>query len=505
MAPVPYSGTLLWINHDAENLDPLAHRHEILSHVQKRYQPWRRRQRSEALFASIKSTRSRSILADRHNEEPQGRTAVRPPSPLTIIAKGNSDPFAVYPTGIGPEENDLIVLYRDYMIPSAYSSELGQKHLNELASRDWKDSVAALEDAGTGLGTLARYGSIASKCNPSLKHLTYKYLCQSINVLRIKISQGHDLQNITDCTHVNMLFATEAISGNLSGAISHGKVLLQILQKQWQDQRLDYKVLIYQLFIDYHLSSMFVKRMIFDEGDWLEEVMRPIWEAAAPHMPSYPKKDLDPCISNEWLRRSFEWKQQQLSHIATRAENLDASSHLELVWTSQMTRGMLFHSRMIDHHLKIADQLRTSKLKGGKADQLRTEQCLALAAAQFDRHIGGHPKIFGVHIFDASRLIVTLKHVLEASDVLSRRASSMKYRNAKLWALYVGALAETAAQSTRSNPSGDWFNNTLASMAAAMKIRSWDKFQPILEGFLYYTGPFYIKTPACFRKGQLDP
>ncbi|KIX95943.1 uncharacterized protein Z520_08198 [Fonsecaea multimorphosa CBS 102226] len=503
MAAQSYQGALLFINFDADNLDPLAHRHNILSHVQKRYQPWKRRERSEALFASIKSTRSRIRFATRQDEKAQSRTPFRTSSPITLIAKGNSDPFAVYPIDIGPEENDLIILYRDHMIPSLYSTELGQKHLKDIASQDWKDAVGALEDTGTAFGALARYGSIAGKCNPRLKHLAYKYHVKSLENLRTKISRGHDLQNSTDCMHVSMLFAVGTALGNLSEAITHGRILLQILQKQWQERRYDYKLLIYQVVIDFHLSSMFVKRMIFDDGEWLEEISRQVSDAAAPYAPVYPRKDWDPCIPDEWLRASFEAEQQRFYFIASPPEITDATSHLGLVFLSHMIQAVLFHSRMIDHYLKIADQLRNSRLSDAEAEQLVTQQYLALAAAQLRRHVGMTPKIFGVYIYDSSRLLMALKNALQAGDVVSRRISSTKYRNAKLWALCIGALAETAAGSTNKNPSGHWFNKSLANTAVAMEICSWDKLQPILEGFLYYDGPFYIKRPACFEDGHL--
>ncbi|KIW67157.1 hypothetical protein PV04_06429 [Phialophora macrospora] len=526
----PYNGTLLWINHDAQNLDPMAHKNEILRHVQRRYQPWRRRQKTEALFASIRSSsqlRTTGSFASERDEQQQQAarrllatttTTARPAaaaasSPMTPLTKGNSDPFAVYPVDIGPQENDLIVLYRDYMIPSAYSAELGQKHMNVLAAQDWQDSVAALQDEGTALGTLARYASIASRCNPRMQRVGAKYLVQSIGVLRRKLAAGHDLQRPADCTHVNMLFAAEAIAGNLAGAIAHANILLQVLRTQWAQRRLDYKLLVYQLFIDYQLSSMFVKRMVFDTADgWLETVLRPIWRAAAPHIPVYPAKgELDPCLTaHEWLWASFQVKQQQLSFMAAQADSLDAMSHLQLVWMAQMTRGMFFHSRMIDHYLVVTKRLENPALTAlDERDALHAEAYLALAAAQLDRHVGGHPKIMGVHIYDTSRMTMGLKRALRAganaSGALPQRASFTRYANARLWALYVGALAETAASSTRSNPSGRWFNDTLASQAAAMNIRRWEDLQPVVQGFLYYDGPFYIKRPACFDDAGHGP
>jgi hypothetical protein len=440
---------------------------------------------------------------------------------MTPLTKGNSDPFAVYPVDIGPQENDLIVLYRDYMIPSAYSAELGQKHMNVLAAQDWKDSIAALEDEGTALGSLARYGSIAGRCNPRMRRVGYKYLVQSIAVLRRKLAQGHDLQSSpADCTHVNMLFAAEAIAGNLAGATVHANILLQVLRTQ---PRLDYKLLIYQLFIDYQLSSMFVKRMVFDtDDDWLETVLQPIWRAAAPHIPVYPTaRELDPCIRhNKWLWSSFQVKRQQLLFMAAQADSLDAMSHLQLVWMAQMTRGMLFHSRMIDHYLSVNKRLKDPALAENEdRDRLHAEAYLTLAAAQLDRHVGGHPKIMGVHVYDTSRMTMCLKQALEAStgvgasasasasdgQALPQRASFTRYANARLWALYVGALAETAASSTSTNPSGHWFNDTLASLAATMGIHCWEDLQPIVQGFLYYDGPFYIKRPACFEDAGPGP
>lgn len=452
------------------------------------------------------------------------------PSPLTILTKGNSDPFAAYPINIGPRENDLIILYRDYMIPSAYSSELGQKHMRTLAAQDWRDSLAALEDEGTAFGTMARYGAIASRCNPEMRHVTLKYLVQSIAVLRNKITSGHNLQTPRDCTHINMLFAAETIAGNLSGAIVHGTMLLQILQRHWREGKLDYKILLYQLVLDYQLSSMFVKRTIFDVDGWLSTVFQPMWDAAAPLIPRYPTEELDASITDAWLRSSFELKQQQLQFMAARADTLDAVSHLELVWGAQMTQGLLFHSRMINHYLTTKRRLNNDiDLTQDKREDLIVQSYLALAGAQLDRHIGGHPKIMKVPVYDTSRMLMALKRALlegpslrtsetavSSSPSTSSTCSSTshqhkesshrrtdrsedQYATARLWALYVGAVAETSAAATRTNPSGRWFNSNFAAQARAMGVKSWNACTNILRRFLFYDGPFYITVPACFE------
>lgn len=528
----PYSGALLWIHHDADNLNSMVHMPQILKHVQKRYQPWRRRQKTEALFAWI-NARTRQRHAADQDEHKRHRKQANKPSPLAILEKGNSDPFAVYSINIGPKENELIALYRDYMIPSAYSSELGQKHMNTLAAQDLSDSLVALDDEGTALGTMARYGSIASRWNPEMRRVALKYLVQSIALLRKKITSGHDLQTSRDCKHVNMLFAAETIAGSLPGAVVHGNMLLQILQRQWRQGKLDYKLLIYQLFIDYQLSSMFVKRMIFDVDEWLPTVFQSMWDAAALLTPRYPTKALDASITDPWLRSSFELKQQQLHFMAARAETLDGMSHLELVWSAQMTQGMLFHSRMIDYYLTTKRRLKNElNLTQDEREELIAQSYLALAAAQLDRHIGGHPKLMKVPVYDTSRMTLALQRALleqrgtrtepvsspsppgpsiSSSSSQQNKSSRCrddrsgdKYANARLWALYVGAIVETSAAATCANPSGRWFNTALAAQARTLRIASWSACRDILREFLFYEGPFYVTKPACFDSEEFS-
>ncbi|OQU95539.1 hypothetical protein CLAIMM_01725 [Cladophialophora immunda] len=106
---------------------------------------------------------------------------------------------------------------------------------------------------------------------------------------------------------MNMLFNAQIIKGNLAGAAVHGKMLLHVFRQQLKRQRLDYKMLLYQLHNDLQFTSRFLSRPIFDEGDWLSEVLKPPWDAAAPYMPVYPEEGLHRAIEDGtvayWIKK----------------------------------------------------------------------------------------------------------------------------------------------------------------------------------------------------------
>lgn len=60
-----------------------------------------------------------------------------------------------------------------------------------------------------------------------------------------------------------------------------------------------------------------------------------------------------------------------------------------------------------------------------------------------------------------------------------------RFRNARLWTLYVGALAEQMPLRDRPNPTTAWFNVNFATQACRMGLFSWDNVREILGQFNY--------------------
>lgn len=514
---------LLWVHYDAVNLTSFPSKHQVYSHLQTSSRAQKRRAEGKVLRASVLKGRTSALkdpslqrIAKRNVEDGQppisGRAAqppkpadqrssyvpreahnqiTRATSPVSMVGKGNSDPFQTFSIPIGPEENQLILLYRDYVLPSVYHLQVKNKGLNdknmqELAERDWRDNIAGLEDEGTALATLARYGSIVSRSNPDLRSTALKYLGQSTRVLRQKVSQRGDLSSISNCLHINMLFNAEIINLNLVGAVTHGKAFLHIFKQQWDEQRLDYKMLLYQLHNDMQLTSTFLIRPIFDHGEWLPKVLKPLWDAAAPYMLEVEIEDnLDPAIDHPVLLYWFKRRRQQLYHEGAKASDKDAIPPLPLVTGSFMATTFLFHSRMLHHYLDTEKELKDEGLSLETKSSLYVRQLLALASTQLHKWAGYSPRILGVQMYDNKRYLNALRAAIEQCEACAAKAAVNKYSNAITWALYLGALAERDTLSESRQISNRWFHRKLASFARSAQVTTWDDLKAILKGFLY--------------------
>jgi hypothetical protein len=202
-----FTDRLLFVHHDADNLKTLPRRRRVFSHIQERYRPWKRQEDAQEpkpliwkepmLSTSGRQSRKEKQRSDEDHPckgqlSQLGAMAVvspsRPTSPQTLMGKGNSDPFNVFSVSIDPDENNLIGLYRDYILPLMYHLSTGYKIIHELAARDWQDNIAGLKEQGTALGTLALYGAIASRGNANMQPVALNFLGQSVRSLREKMS-----------------------------------------------------------------------------------------------------------------------------------------------------------------------------------------------------------------------------------------------------------------------------------------------------------------------------
>jgi hypothetical protein len=114
------------------------------------------------------------------------------------------------------------------------------------------------------------------------------------------------------------------------------------------------------------------------------------------------------------------------------------------------------------------------------------QQYLAVAAAYLVKSLNLNSVILGVPMFDSRpALLPALRRALEESEQLSTEAHRRNYMNARLWVLYVGALAEQSHLKPGHDSCKRWFNVHLAEQAITMNLFTWDTFQHFLQGFLY--------------------
>ena len=469
-----FHGSHLFIHHDAKHMRARPHRATVFSHVQGRYRPWKRRESAKALRGS-------SSIAESDEDS-------LPPSPTTLLAEGNSDPFMALPVKIGPAENDLIAFYRDVAIPAKYELVFKIPGVSKLRKVDWEDCRYSLQNDGVAHGTLARYGQMLSTQTSAFRKITMEHQHRSTQMLLKKLQHGQVGQDFDSYLHINMLFSAETLCRNLSGALAHGNMLRHMFEQAWKAGTLDYKLILYQLYNDCQVSSMFLVRPIWDVHSWLPMIFAPIWAAATPHLPVLDdtKDHIDPSIHGE-LATHFKGIREVWETLAKREQVTPESSANPAFTGWVLSKGYIHHGRIINHYLDLTQPLRSPSLPKRVRNELITQQFLALAAVYHLKVLSRDPILLGVPVFDARKAILpALRAGIDESSRLCKDTKEHWNVNARLWALYVGAMAEQRFPGPDVDPHEQWFNSHLAEQAISMRLRTWEEVQKILVGFLYF-------------------
>ena len=511
--------SLLWVNHDADNMKARPHRHRVFAHVQNSYRPWERRQKIISLRASAKVPRlGKDLEGKKHESQAASSTDSDAPSPSilkressqdgyshssscrspkpytaplsTTVGYGNSDPFGVYSISITPEVNNLMAFYRDFVLPSIWYKNFKNKNTMALAARQWQYKVTHLEDRGTAYGIIACHSMMAAACSSDYRRLALQYVGQSTQVLRRKIDQGQDLEAYSSSSvtsNTAMLFQAGVLGRDLSAATAHGGFLGSLFKQQWMLGRLDFRLLMYEVYTDCQLTSIFLCAPVFDVEKWLPMVYGSTWSTAAQKLPCFPSHHLDPAIDSVELQTWFRSRQEQL-HIYG-LKNGEGILYLDdpIVMTWFFSKAYIFHGHMIIHYLKNKEKAQRQGLRLEVKDHLCAQQYMALAAIYLTRgpNFNFNPTVLGIPMYDAAIIPRTLRSLLEMSEMSSNRTSLTTYRNARLWAFYVGALVEQDGRSNQAGFTNQWFTDRLIELAARLGVMSWPALQSILRGFLY--------------------
>ncbi len=474
--PSEYDGDLLWIHHDAQHMKARPNRKQVFSHVQGQYRPWKRLKGFKALRTSAK-------VPKRREHAIQSQTT----SPTTVLDKGNSDPFGVYTVEIGARENEVITFYRDVFLPAQYGMRLRIPNLDRLRERDWEDCMNGFRDKGIAHGSLARWGQMLSRCSPRLQKFAVEHQYLSVQILREKINRGQSLQTFDNYLHINQLYSAETIGRNLPGATAHGRMLRKMFEQAWNESTLDYKLLLWQVHNDIQTSAIFLVRPVFDVDGFLPMVYAPVWTAAAPDMPPLDNTNdnLDPSIEGPLVGAFKDMRKfWALCIILEQQGKNESASNALMTWCNNL-QELISIGRLINHYHNV-QQLLPQQTNQSLKTRMLVQQYLAIAAAYLAKSLNLNPVILGVPMFDSRpALLPALQRAMEDSEQLSTEADRRKYMNARLWALYVGALAEQSHLKPGHDSCKRWFNAHLAEQAIAMNLLTWGTVQHVLRGFLY--------------------
>ncbi|KIX99378.1 uncharacterized protein Z520_04954 [Fonsecaea multimorphosa CBS 102226] len=577
----PYSEKFLFVNYDSKRPSG-SHddQSRVLSHVRQNYHVWRRKQnvkhlrdpvvvpatckqkvpipssQRRPLSESSRHVRGRPVPTARNGAIRTQRTGgVSEPavgSPSINLHRGNSDPFNAYPVKIDPQVNELIAFYRDYLLPAQYHVPSTAWVSSANARLDWSICTSTLQEPASGNAFIARSATVAAVLNPALRTLAMRYRLRSIQELRSRLRDNVD-QTYGDVNvlQIIMLQKADIVDKNLSAAAAHANILQNMFQEQQKrNHTVNFTLLQYALWSHTQISSMFMAPLAFDvnPGGWVVTTMRPLWDAALQQLRELPQwtyhrdnaeRCLDPSVEGEELKAFFVSRRTTLQTWLLYGLSGRPTPPLIMLWLT--TTACLQQGRMLKHYIRAVHEAKesaslSSREGGGgcsaaPVEYWYTQQYLILAEFLWTHHLSYKVEVGGIDLFDMvptqlKNLRAALQNAEDAGPGPGPRHSS-KYRNARLWALFIGAHAEllrsksmqkTSSSELSSNKallnknhekketpsfvkyrndakyggsegyeetSDRWFETHFAHQLRDMELSEWKDVYSVLKGFNY--------------------
>jgi len=245
---------------------------------------------------------------------------------------------------------------------------------------------------------------------------------------------------------------------------------------------------------------MLMVRSVFDYFEWVPEKYRKLEPLATSFM-KFPNQaqgeddaaeGLDPCIQGNVMLPMFQQRRRHMKEYAWwLGRSFEELNLLLQGWLAICHH--VCHGQMITHALDCMENA-TNPL--AERSRLLAEAYLSLAALYVTRSgAGGQLILCGVDVFEARRAILDkLYTALRMADEIRDR-EYLQYRNARLWALYVGARG---AMTLKNKPDHyEMFTREFNRTREEMGILTWTQTQGVLGGFLHYEPVYPLdETPA---------
>ncbi|KAJ9602567.1 hypothetical protein H2200_013110 [Cladophialophora chaetospira] len=497
------AGNILWVNYEAGNMRTRPHRDRIFRHIQNNYRPRDKQEKAKALRISAKIPKSLRVqkptvddlVEVEDNEHPRG---IRSVSPESVLKKGNSDPFHALAVPIEAEENRIVTFYRDFILPAEYNVDavISRDILaNVRAKADWDLHVTGLHDKGTALAFIASNASlvaIASNSN-SLHNKSLALRSKSMKLLREKLTVVPRSSPLL-WWHIDMIWTAEIAANNGPAARVHGDMLSKLMHEYFDaggslfdvveemKGRRVLELMLFFIYPDCNMATLFLIRPSFDVYEWLPKIFAPFLAMAEPALLPVPEQpyELDPIIDSLEMAYCFDTCRE----IFTRWRERKAVKLPEMAAMLNMCQGLykwaICLGKLISRYCTFHEICQAAATPTGWE---YAQQYLSLSALRWSK-AEVHNDAYGKNLW-AGKVMDALHAVLERSKCAVGSESFNTWKNARLWAFYVGAIFEYRKSSTSEEWLKGWFNSRFVHQATAMGLTDWDDVVAILQGFLF--------------------
>lgn len=415
----------------------------------------------------------------------------RPPSPLTILRKGRSDPFDVYAVPITPVVNMLLTYARDFYHPATNRDAVNLHSSDPYRSRRWAGYVSYLHDECTALAYLTQIVSAMSpgdlREQKQVKVEALKFQVKSVEQLRQRLIASPN--EPTTLHAIVILLGAAVYDRQVEIGKRHTAILAQLFRTS--HAATDHLLVFEALFRDNQLAAESLTRPFFDVEGWIAHTFASLFESLVEALPenvtvAAAAKGTDPTLDDIMLQ----------DHLA-RARHILLVYHLCMSNPTYSTPLHLFYMRF-----RVASSI--NKLLNAYMDSVqsfesdiyrvrvwsRVRAYTSLASVVWIRTMAMIDNMYispGHSVLKANyQLLAKAKEILTEHEEIFMADSQAQYARLRLFALYVGAYEEQVRQQRgEGKAAGHWFNVKLVEHAKAMQLVTWDAVTEVLLGFLY--------------------
>ena len=557
-----YKGELSFVAQDPSRPQTDRERYAVSTHVQGRYRQWRRNAKSKPRQANKPVTpiltphsnveeidsEDERVLRDEPKPTPEPQDAKsglemwpkdtkrhtlptpgpspRSPkallaSPLPVANFGNSDPFNSCPIPIGPKETEVLLFYYQNVVPifTRYIEAMGIP--SDIGRSKWHDPFSALQDKAEAYGFLARSAVFMSRNlvgndRFTTRALTYRNKSSELLRSRLASREHQTFQGETSRT-VSSLLITAVVEESFDAALVHAKLLNFLLREQIRmGDEADPGLVFVGLWYDLHRATMTLTRPALELAGWVSKQLLPSWQEARrsiPPLSGIARSGLDPQITDQPLRRlltAIREFLEILGIVVADPERIPASTLLSLAGyitvcqchlVNRYLDVLAVHAQSVDSNHPNPNPTMSNPLTSRPAWQASTTAYASIAAIYWTRQaikVENVP-VGSARVFNAGKtLLPALRRCVTAAETYSNGLDAQENARLRLWALYIGAMAEQAhdhghGQSSRVAEGEDtemtrglgWFAREFAAQVIRMGLAMWSDVRRVLQGFLY--------------------
>ncbi|KIW12551.1 hypothetical protein PV08_09828 [Exophiala spinifera] len=431
-------------------------------------------------------------------------------SPVTILQKGNSDPFDVSAVQISAELNEVLLFYQQNVLPLFVTYMRANFVTISTGKASWHDRFSNLHNVYSACGLLTRTAALMCRLPFAGNRLaTQAFTCKAklLRMLRFHVAREGNralwLSEATQC--IVSLLITAFFEDNLEESTFHLRILREMLYTQSSAGDLDHGFLFTVLWYDFQQASKSLRNPVLDFSVWAADQYRPGWEQALhdlPRLPGCAEKGMNGGVRDSLLKSLFISLREVLEVSSLLASNTAAATpsiKMGIVQWALVCQGQILNL-YVDAMSEVPGRLNILRktphvLPEDWAPFTKAYTCLA--ALWWTRRLKREenlPSRPAATILNASKTILSaLRLALIHAELFSQGTDSVVNSEVRLWALHVGALAEqhgrtfTGSNEDEEDDNDDhtWFTRSFLLQARSMCLYLWEDVRMILQSFLY--------------------